>query len=155
MVIRQLLPFESRKAILSVIGSFDKLPGYYTTPKPECFAAAWERMMHADTAVLIGAVTGTCYAGFLAGCILPDLLSGKMQALEYLWMVNPMHRRDGTAVRLLKEFERVAEYRGCETVVCGAMSAERPDAMRRMYRRIGFKPHGETFWKAIKVWAQS
>ena len=155
-LIWQLLPFESRKAILSVCGSFDKLPGYYVTPKPECFAAAWERMMQADTAVLIGAIAGIgCYGGFLAGCILPDLMSGKMQALEYLWMVAPDHRQDGTAVRLLKEFERVAEYRGCETVVCGCMAAERPDAMRRMYRRLGFKPHGETFWKGIKIWAQS
>jgi GNAT superfamily N-acetyltransferase len=149
MIIRLLKPVEVEWAVNSVVGGFAELPSYYAKPNPAHFAAAWARMMQYDTAVMLGAIGGNMCAGFLAGLIVPDLLSGQMQGVEFLWLAQPGHRKGGIALRLLKEFERVAKDRGCGVILCGAPASAQAETMARLYRRRGYVPHATAFRKSL------
>lgn len=87
-------------------------------------------------------------AGFLAGIMAPDFLSGEPQGIEVLWVVHPDARKNGTAFGLLEMFEADVKRSGGKLMVVG-VTAEGPRALRRVYRRLGYKPDGETFRKEL------
>jgi len=105
---------------------------------------AWKAMMDAGTGVAYGSD-----AGFLLGLHCMDLMTGKRKAFEYLWMVRPDKRAGGEAMKLLVEFEDGAKYDGCVAIVVGNSSGYKPEALGRLYRRVGFVKISESFQKPL------
>ena len=90
----------------------------------------------------------SCY-GLLFGFIHPNIFTGALEALEGGWFVLPCARGQESALLLMKAFEEFATGAGCVRVLSGSTVSYRPEAMRRLYRRQGYKPHAEAFSKDL------
>jgi GNAT superfamily N-acetyltransferase len=76
--------------------------------------------------------------GGIGGMIHPDLLTGRLCAVELFWYVKREHRRGLWPVRLLKGFEVWARRRGCATVAMIYMQASMPERMKGFYEQAGY-----------------
>lgn len=90
-----------------------------------------------------------CPRGVLVGFVILDPYTGNRMGSEYFWYVQKDYRHLGIASELLEEFSKECRESGCTKIVCGLSVEENPRAMRRLYRRKGFKPHSEAFVKEI------
>jgi hypothetical protein len=148
MKIREFNWVTFENPLLQVIEKSDyERHGFRAKFNAKHFVPAWGRMMQHGTAVAFGAYDGGTPVGWIGGFIVPDILTGEMNGIEYLWVRVPGH--DGR--ELLKAFEKKAWNAGCRVVVCGALTCDRSAGMRRLYRRLGYVPHGEDFRKELEA----
>lgn len=101
----------------------------------------WEKLMAMEMAEAFAAPDG-----FLLALYTPDLISGKSSALAYLWMVSPS-ASPGTALRLFREWENDPRTVASEQKMAGCIVASRPEAMARLYRKLGYSLHSMSFQK--------
>ena len=77
-----------------------------------------------------------CFARAASGRVLGGAVGrtwGACCELQQLW-VEPEHRRQGIGARLVREFERNAEIRGCRTFYLYTFSFQAPG----LYRALGY-----------------
>lgn len=77
-----------------------------------------------------------CFARTASGLVLGGAVGrtwGACCELQQLW-VEPEHRRQGIGARLVREFERHAEARGCRTFYLYTFSFQAPG----LYRALGY-----------------
>lgn len=91
----------------------------------------------------------TLCVGMMFGFIAPNIFTGVLEGLEGGWFVAPCARGENSALLLLTAFEEFAKSAGCIRVLSGSTVSYRAGAMRRLYRRIGYKPHAEAFSKEL------
>lgn len=85
-------------------------------------------------------------AGILLGMLVPDMMTGKLQGVEYLWAVDPAHR--GTSsLQLLKRFEQDCADAHCEGIAAGFREGSAD--LGKVYGRRGYVPFGKTVFKAL------
>lgn len=108
-------------------------------------ALAWAALGAQGTARAYGLFLDSELHGLLLGLVVPCLLTGERQGIEYLWVAEPPHR--GRAVGLLREFEKDCKADGCRRMVCGssAWSVE----LDSLYEKLGYRPHAKAFSKEI------
>lgn len=75
--------------------------------------------VHDDAGAVVGGAVGRTW--------------GACAELQQLW-VAPEHRRKGVGARLVKEFERRAQSRGCRTFYLETFSFQAPS----LYRSLGY-----------------
>ena len=145
-MVTRLTPFEAHEAIRAVMPCFKN---HFAPVNPEFLASSWRQMMEKGPARAYGFRLGEQWAGFLLGSILPDLVSGVTQGLEYFWLVQPEHRGKGYADLLLDLFEEDCRAAGAKWIVVGASSLDEPCKRRRKYETLLFSPHCETWYKRL------
>jgi len=139
---------ETTEAIRTVIRECPEIP-YFTEKKPEVLIANWMPFMRAGIARSFGAYHENHPVGIMLGIIMPDLLGGVPQALECAWQVIPKYRSTGAGIQLMKLFEDSAREAKCVRVVFGASVEFEFEKMKRLYRRLGYKPVSLTIGKML------
>ena len=79
----------------------------------------------------------SCFAREASGAVLGGAIGrtwGTCCELQQLW-VEQGHRRQGIGARLVREFERHAQSRGCDTFYLETFSFQAPD----LYRSLGYE----------------
>lgn len=79
----------------------------------------------------------SCFARLPSGAVVGGAVGrtwGACAELQQLW-VAPAHRRKGVGARLVKEFERRAQSRGCRTFYLETFSFQAPS----LYRSLGYE----------------
>lgn len=118
---------------------------HYAEVDSEFLANAWVELMVYPTTKAYGLLHSNEWKGFLLGGIQPELLTGKLQGVEFLWCVQRGFR--GHALKLLKRFESDCKAAGANWIVVGATALADPQARGLLYQKIGFAPHGSTWFK--------
>jgi GNAT superfamily N-acetyltransferase len=75
--------------------------------------------------------------GGLGYVIAPDLHFPRILAVETFWFVLPDFRGEG--LKLMLEFEKIAEERGCDCTAMIHLSDSHPAALEKIYRRKGYE----------------
>lgn len=86
--------------------------------------------------------------GVLVGIITPDLLTSVLTGYEYLWLCELSHRNKH-ALNLLFTFERYCKEHGCKRVVIGSHAMVDPARRERLYARLNYEPHSQSFSRAL------
>ena len=137
---------EPLRRLATELGEIDAV--LYGKVNPNHFAPAWGRMMqHCGAVAFSGHDDDGRVCSWLGGLIVPDMFTGEMQALEFLWLARP--GVSGAALSVLSAFESKAINAGAKMVIAGSSAFRRPEAMRRLYRRLGYVPHAEAFRKVL------
>ena len=116
----------------------------YTDVIPTCefneefYLAQWRRFMASGVGGIFLLVDdgNTQVFGGIGGIIHPDLLTGKLTAVELFWYVKPEYRSGG--VRLLKTFEEWAKSRDCKVIAMICLSCSMMDKLDDFYRKAGY-----------------
>ena len=146
--VTQLSPDEIETVVDEVV---KKQHGLLSNVNVSRVSAVWRKMVQAKVGVAFSAeLKGGYPLGFLLALFTPDAITGESFAIQYLWMVSPEFRNSGTALDLLKAFEDEARARGCVRILTGSNQVSKPDAMRRLFRRLGYAPFSEAFSKELK-----
>jgi GNAT superfamily N-acetyltransferase len=122
---------------------------YYGSIDPAHFTGVVQQALSAGYGRAYGLTHAGRPVGLLFGLLVPDGLTGQLMALEYLWVVAKSYRRFGGALKLLKEFEKDARAVGAEILVCGSSAFNQGEKLRKLYARLGFRPHAEAFSKVL------
>lgn len=117
-------------------------------PEPvnvEYLAKSWASLMRLGNASAYATFRNGEANGVLLGLFTPDLYTGNLQGVEFLWA-----GRDTKS--MLKEFESDCKEKGCKKVVCGIscdVMGDRVPVLRRFYRQNGYAPEKEAFSKRL------
>ncbi len=98
--------------------------------------------------VLVAEVGGVIVGAMLGLAHVP-VFARRMQASELGWFVSPGHRGSRDALRMIEEFEAWARQRQCVRVVLSRLMNMRPDAVGRLYVRLGYAERESSFAKAF------
>jgi GNAT superfamily N-acetyltransferase len=98
--------------------------------------------------VLVAEVGGAIVGAMLGLAHVP-VFGRRLQASELGWFVAPDHRGSRDAVRMIAEFEAWARQRECVRVVLSRLMNMRPDAVGRLYERLGYAERESSFAKAL------
>lgn len=112
-------------------------------------SAAWSSLVERGTGVAFSIRKDSKPAGFLLALYTPDMITGDLFAIQYLWMVDPTAGLGRDAFRLLDAFEAEAKVRGCKKILGGYNRVHRPFGMRRMFLRRGYSPFSEALSKDV------
>jgi GNAT superfamily N-acetyltransferase len=137
------------KAIHQVLEQCRQEWTFYAPARPEFLAQRWLAVCRGGAGVTYVDYSGARARGLLLGLFVPCMITGVEQALEYFWLEVPGYRRYACAMDLLAAFEQDAKARGCKQIIVGSSQFVRPEAMRRLYRRLGYVPHAEAFRKDL------
>jgi GNAT superfamily N-acetyltransferase len=148
MVCKSLTESEAVEAIFALIKACPEIP-YFTEKKPEVLSENWIKFMRAGIARSFAAYVDGKPVGLMLGLIMPDILGGVPQALECAWQVIPEYRSLGAGVELMKMFEESAREAKCVRVIFGASVEFEFEKMKRLYRRLGYKPVSLTIGKTL------
>lgn len=138
-----------RLTVSEFSGAFEQLwtrvPERAEVPNPRYFIENWSDLMERSVGVAYATFDEGIPTGILCGLITPDLHTGQIQGIEYLWA-----GKNTTA--LLPEFEKECRERKCTRIIFGLNSrviGDRAPALRRFYRGKGFTPYTESFSKEL------
>jgi GNAT superfamily N-acetyltransferase len=127
----------------------------FTSIIPDCplnaahYGDVWRGFLNAD----IGAIflleddNGNVVGG-IGGVRHPDLLTGRVMAVEMFWYVREAHRMGMWPVRLLVEYERWAKSVGCYDVAMIHMECSMPERLKEFYTRRGYRLF-ETIYRKV------
>jgi hypothetical protein len=146
-MVRRLTPGEMEEAVLTVMPCFEKEFGHFAPVKPEFLAAHWKLIMDMG-GLAFGLEVADEWRGFLLGSVLPDMVSGVKQGLEFFWLVEKEFRGEAS-LQLLNAFEAECKKRGAQWVVIGMSQLAAPEKRKRKYAKLGYVPHCETWYKKI------
>lgn len=115
----------------------------------EALIKCWESSIPSGVGFAYGAMKDGKAIGFLLGVNMFSPLSNEKEAAEYLFMMVPEHRGNGTAKQLLDEFERGAEKDGCSATLLGCSVFYKPEALGRKYAGRGYGKVLESWRKRL------
>lgn len=116
----------------------------FTALLPDCplnenhYRLFWERELSSKKGIIYLLEHEGVIVGGIGGIASPDLLTGKLSAVELFWYVKPDYRKGLWPIRLLKCFEEWAKLKGCATISMILMEASQPAEMRHFYERAGY-----------------
>lgn len=122
---------------------------YFAKKRPEVLIKSWTDFVKAGFARQYAAYENGQPVGLMLGIIMPDLLAGEKQALECVWQVLPEYRKTGAGPVLMKMFESDAKKEKCVRMVFGAALYWNLEAMKRLYRKLGYTPISLTMEKRL------
>ena len=89
---------------------------------------------------------GSRVVGAIGGIKSPDILTGRLLAIELFWYLMPAYRRGMWAIRLLNKLEEWAKDSKCWHIAMIHMECSMPEKMTRIYRKLGYELF-ETVWR--------
>lgn len=92
---------------------------------------------------------GSRVVGMIGGVISPDIITGRMMALELFWYVLPAHRHGVWAIRLLNELEGWAKESKCQHIAMVHLECSMPETMKRIYLKRGYELFETVYRKRI------
>lgn len=108
--------------------------------KPDVFIERIGGLIDYGVAGVIGSFgkDGTIQ-GALAFSLYNDVYTGAKTATEMWWFVLPEHRGGTVAMRLIREFERLAKMNGCERVCMIHLASLQKDRLSELYQAMGYQ----------------
>ena len=146
-MVRRLLSTEVKPVIKELGALVVPELSYWAPVNLDFLGTSWEKLCQNDACRAYGLFSVDQPVGIFLGMIVPDMNSGKLQGLEFLWTVLTKFR--SRAVSLLRTFEKDCRAAGCEIVITGSSLAMAPGRMRALYAALGYRPHAEIFSKMI------
>jgi GNAT superfamily N-acetyltransferase len=119
-------------------------------PNVEHLATTWRQLESLGKTRTYVLVIDEKVVGIFLGLIVPDMITGELQGLEYMWFVEPQFRGTRKAVKMLRAFEGECKKAKCVRVLCGLAEWLNPEEMRVRYSRMGYAPHSAVFTKELK-----
>lgn len=114
------------------------------------YGASMASFMESERAVLLVAEMPGGIIGMAAAILVkPWYNRTSPAAQEMFWWVEPEARGTGAGAGLLREMEKWATQKGARTFVMGALEAQRPEALSRLYRSRGYVPRERLFMKEL------
>lgn len=95
------------------------------------------------------AITGDVLVGFMIGFIAAPWYSKRVEAMEQLLYVDPAVRGGTTAIRLIKEFEKLCLDNGAAVLSVGASTGMKEDRTVKLYERMGYTQGSPTLRKVL------
>jgi hypothetical protein len=107
-------------------------------------AESWKQLTASGSGIAFANFSNSKPAGVLLGLISPDLHTGKLQGIEYLWAGR-------SCLPLLDAFAEECRARNCHRIIVGLSKAigPRAPALRRLYKMRGFVLETESFSKSF------
>jgi hypothetical protein len=146
-MVKCLTPEEAREAILAVMPCFEQEFAHFAPVDSQYLSEKWSELMNTG-ALAYGLEVDGEWRGFLLGFIIPDLVSGVLQGIEYFWLVEKAFRGE-QALQLLDAFETECHSRGAKWIVIGMSTLAAPEKRKRRYTQLGYVPHCESWFKRI------
>jgi GNAT superfamily N-acetyltransferase len=87
--------------------------------------------------------------GYIFGKIEPYYFSDELAVYDLGLFIRKHKRGTYAAVRLVKEFERLAKQRGCKRVYLGIATGINPERTGELYERLGYATVGTNTVKRI------
>jgi GNAT superfamily N-acetyltransferase len=113
-------------------------------PVSGVFVPFWERMIDAETGlILIDRFNGNT-TGILGALIVTDQNAGVVIGVVSHWYVKPLFRHSGIGSRMLRRFERWATGKGCTM-----LSFSKPVPENRKHKKYGYISKEIVFLKEI------
>jgi hypothetical protein len=147
-MVKCLTPEEAREAILAVMPCFEQEFAHFAPVDSQYLSEKWSGLMEHAGALAFGLEIGGQWRGFLLGSVLPDLISGKLQGLEFMWLVEKEYRGPNS-LQLLAVFEDECRKRGAEWIVVGYSELAAPAKRKARYAKLGFSPHCGTWFRRL------
>lgn len=95
------------------------------------------------------AVVNDVLVGFMIGFVGAPWYSKRVEAMEQLLYVDPAVRGGTTAIRLIKEFEKLCKAKGAEVLSVGATTGIKEDRTVSLYERMGYTKGSPTLRKVL------
>ena len=111
---------------------------------------SWRGLVNRDVGVAFAISKDGKPAGFLLALYTPDMITGDLFAIQYLWMVAPSAKLGRKAFVLYDEFEREAKVRGCKKILGGCNGVHKPGPLSAFFLRRGYGPFSMAFSKEVK-----
>lgn len=105
---------------------------------PVRFVSVWTNLISSQAGVIFLLIEADELEGAIGGVVYPDLYSGEIIATEFFWFVRQEHR--GGGLRLYKEFEEWAKWKGASQIRMVHLQDSMPDKLERLYRHWGYQP---------------
>lgn len=127
---------------------FEKEFAHFAPVDSQYLAEKWSELMERAGASAFGLEVDGQWHGFLLGSVIPDLISGKLQGLEFMWLVEKEYRGQNS-LDLLSAFKSECREKGAEWIVVGYSELAAPEKRKRKYAGLGFSPHCGTWFKRL------
>lgn len=147
MKVTQLGVWEIEPFVKSVV---DAQKGNLALVNVPFLCAAWRSMVDQNIAVAFAISRGETPGGFLLALYTPDMITGDLFAIQYLWMVDPSAKLGRNAFKLLDAFEAEAVTRKCKKILGGLNQVHKPAPMAGLFIRRGYSPFSMAFSKEVK-----
>ena len=103
-----------------------------------------------DQGLLLVAVKNAELVGFAAGAKSPLMgNSDYTVGSELAWWLQPAHRGGRLGIELLKGLETAAKEAGCDYFSMMYMQSSMPEAVKRIYQKMGYTLQETTYIKRI------
>jgi hypothetical protein len=147
-VIKDFSPDEAGPYIVELASDIKFDPEIFAPVDAQFLAKYWTRLMETGTAFAYGLFEQDECKGILLGSIIPDLFSGRLHGVEFLWKV----KSGANGLPLQKHFENRCREAECFQVVFGLNYGSETDASRlsNFYLRKGYQPYALAYKKNLK-----
>lgn len=118
--------------------------------KPQSFAKTVALFIENPQAIIMVAEKDSGLVGMAAALAYPCFFDADhMTTQELFWWIEPEHRGGWLGEGMLKVLETWAKDKGCLTMEMGALEAQRPDVLARVYARRGYAPKERIFCRNL------
>lgn len=127
----------------------------FTSLIPDCplneghYSRQWTKFIEHGAGAIFLLEVEDLIAGGIGGVCHPDLLSGRMQAIELFWYVKTEYRNGMWPFRLLKEFEVWAVGMKCSHVSMIHMECSMPERLKDFYVGQNYSKFETVYRKAL------
>lgn len=147
MKVRQLGYWEIEPFVQSVVEGQEGKLAQVNVP---FLCESWRSMVDRNIAVAFAIDKEELPGGFLLALYTPDMITGDLFAIQYLWMADPKAKLGRHAFKLLDAFEEEAKVRNCKKILGGLNEVHRPGPMAGMFMKRGYGPFSMAFSKEVK-----
>lgn len=117
---------------------------------PARFITLWAHLIESETgAIFIPELDGKPVGG-LGAVMYPDTYSASVIATEFFLYISKAARGGSGLLRLLRAFEQWAREKGCAEIRLGHLQDLQPEALGRLYGKLGFHEIERTYAKNIR-----
>ena len=139
MTVRKINPWEMGD-LIALAQHFHAASEIGAEFAPDIFANTMGGMAQEGRLGAFGMFDGDKMVGCLLGCVLGHFLARAALAQELMWWVEPEHRRNSGAIRLVDLFEKWAKERGAFGIVMASFELTDGDnRLEAIYRKRGYK----------------
>ena len=123
--------------------------GMPRTFEPARFVAIWTELYRVGMGVILGIEVDGELVGALAAMVAPGIYDGQTEAQECFIYIRPEFRDRGCFQPLLAAYEAWADAQGAVEKRIACMEGNRPEALERVYRRLGYVPLERHYIKKV------
>lgn len=124
-----------------------ELPGF----NDAVFVDTFSSLLRVNVAHVIAAFSDDGIAqGAIGFSVYANPFSGEKSATEMFWFVRKPYRGGTLAIRLFKEFERLAANMGCKALSMVYLYKLQSDRLQIIYKKLGYSPVEACYTKRLQ-----